>query len=88
MPVFNWKARTVKGEAHSGELTATTPQEVIGYLRRKRLIVVSVDEKPREIKFSLGGKVKVRDIVLFTRQFATMIDSGLPLVQCLSILGE
>ena len=88
MAVFNWKARTVKGEMHDGELTAATPQEVIGYLRRKRLIVVSVDEKPKELKLGLGGRIKVRDIVLFTRQFATMINSGLPLVQCLSILGQ
>lgn len=88
MPVFNWKARTAKGDIHSGELTAGTPQEVIGYLRRKRLIVVSVNEKPKEIKLSLGGRIKTRDIVIFSRQFATMIDSGLPLVQCLGILGD
>ncbi len=87
MPVFNWKARTARGEVHSGELTAATPQEVIGFLRRKRLIVVSVNEKPKEIKINLGGRIKTRDIVIFSRQFATMIDSGLPLVQCLSILG-
>jgi type IV pilus assembly protein PilC len=88
MPVFNWKARTARGEVHSGELTAATPQEVIGFLRRKRLIVVSVNVKPKEIKLNLGGKIKTRDIVIFSRQFATMIDSGLPLVQCLSILGD
>ncbi|MEA1997339.1 MAG: type II secretion system F family protein [Gemmatimonadota bacterium] len=88
MPVYLWKARTVKGEIHAGELTAGNPQEVVGYLRRKRLIVVSVNPKPAEIKLSFGGKVKTRDVVLFTRQFATMINSGLPLVQCLSILGE
>jgi len=87
MPVYNWKARSVKGEMHSGELTAASPQEVIGYLRRKRLIVVSVNPKPKEIKLSLGGRIKTRDIVIFTRQFATMINSGLPLVQCLSILA-
>lgn len=87
MPVFSWKARTVKGEMHDGELTAASPQEVIGYLRRKRLIVVSVNPKPKEIKLSLGGRVKTRDVVLFARQFATMINSGLPLVQCLSILS-
>jgi len=60
---------------------------VIGFLRRKRLIVVSVNEKPKEIKLNLGGKIKTRDIVIFSRQFATMVDSGLPLVQCLGILG-
>jgi len=88
MPVYNWKARTVKGELHDGELTATNPQEVIGYLRRKRLIPVSVNVKPKEISLKIGGGVKTRDIVLFSRQFATMINSSLPLVQCLSILGQ
>ena len=88
MPVFNWKARSVKGEVYNGELTAANPQEVIGYLRRRRLIVVAVNPKPREIKLSLGGSIKTRDIVLLSRQFATMINSGLPLVQCLSILAQ
>lgn len=88
MPVYNWKARTVKGETHTGELTAASPQEVIGHLRRKRLIVVSVEPKPHEIKLKLGGSIKNRDIVLFSRQFSTMINSGLPLVQCLSILAQ
>jgi len=88
MPVFTWKARTVKGESQTGELTAASPQEVIGYLRRKRLIVVSVNAKPKEIKLSLGGRVTTKDVVIFSRQFATMINSGLPLVQCLSILGD
>ncbi len=88
MPVYNWKARTARGEAHNGELTAASPQEVIGYLRRKRLIVVSVNPKPREINLSLGGRISTRDIVIFSRQFATMIDAGLPLVQCLSILAQ
>ncbi|MCE5270664.1 type II secretion system F family protein [bacterium] len=88
MPVYNWKARTVKGESHSGELTAASPQEVIGYLRRRRLIVVAVEPKPREIKLKLGGHIKTRDIVLFSRQFSTMINSGLPLVQCLGILAQ
>lgn len=88
MPVFTWKARTAKGETHNGELTAASPQEVIGYLRRKRMIVVSVNAKPKELKLSFGGRIKTRDIVIFSRQFATMINSGLPLVQCLSILSQ
>ena len=88
MPVYNWKARTVKGELHNGELTAANPQEVIGFLRRKRLIPVSVNLKPKEISLKMGGKVKTRDIVMFSRQFATMINSSLPLVQCLSILTQ
>ncbi|MEA2062691.1 MAG: type II secretion system F family protein [Gemmatimonadota bacterium] len=88
MAVYIWKARSVKGEVHNGELTAANPQEVISYLRRKRLIPVSVNQKPKELSLGLGGKIKTRDIVLFARQFATMINSSLPLVQCLTILTQ
>ena len=60
----------------------------MGYLRKNRLIMVSVREPPKQIKFSMGGpRVKTRDIVIFTRQFATMINAGLPLVQSLNILA-
>ena len=88
MAVYIWKARTVSGEIQNGELTAATPQEVVGYLRRKRLIPVSVNLKPKDISINFGGGVKTKDVVLFARQFATMINSGLPLVQCLSILAD
>jgi type IV pilus assembly protein PilC len=87
MPVFTYKARTVAGESQSGEITASTEADVVGQLRRRRLVVVSVREKPKELKFSLGGRIKTKDLVLFTRQFATMINAGLPLVQSLDILA-
>ncbi|HET7691535.1 MAG TPA: type II secretion system F family protein [Gemmatimonadota bacterium] len=87
MPVFTYKARTVAGESQSGEMTASTEADVVGQLRRRRLVVVSVREKPKELKFSLGGRIKTKDLVLFTRQFATMINAGLPLVQSLDILA-
>ncbi len=87
MPVFTYKARTVGGESQSGEITASTEADVVGQLRRRRLVVVSVREKPKELKFSLGGRIKTKDLVLFTRQFATMINAGLPLVQSLDILA-
>jgi type IV pilus assembly protein PilC len=87
MPVFTYKARTVGGESQSGEITASTEADVVGQLRRRRLVVVSVKEKPKDIKFSIGGRVKTKDLVLFTRQFATMINAGLPLVQSLDILA-
>ena len=66
---------------------AATEADVVGQLRRRRLVVVSVKEKPKELKLSLGGRVKTKDLVLFTRQFATMINAGLPLVQSLDILA-
>jgi type IV pilus assembly protein PilC len=82
-----YKARTVGGENHSGELNAATEADVVGQLRRRRLVVVTVREKPKELKLSFGRKVKTKDLVLFTRQFATMINAGLPLVQSLDILA-
>jgi type IV pilus assembly protein PilC len=87
MPVFTYKARTVGGESQSGEIAASTEADVVGQLRRRRLVVVSVKQKPKEMKFSIGGRIKTKDLVLFTRQFATMINAGLPLVQSLDILA-
>ncbi|HEY7470733.1 MAG TPA: type II secretion system F family protein [Gemmatimonadota bacterium] len=87
MPVYFYKARTVGGESQSGEMNAPTEADVVGQLRRRRLVVVSVKEKPKELKLSIGRKVKTKDLVLFTRQFATMINAGLPLVQSLDILA-
>ncbi|MGH7458744.1 MAG: type II secretion system F family protein [Longimicrobiaceae bacterium] len=88
MPVFNYSARTVSGDLQSGEINLPTRDEVVGYLRRQRLIPLQVRPKPQDISFSIGSGVKTRDIVVFTRQFATMINAGLPLVQSLSILSE
>ncbi|MDP9347600.1 MAG: type II secretion system F family protein [Gemmatimonadota bacterium] len=88
MPVFSYSARAVSGELQSGEIDLSTQDEVIGYLRRQRLIPVSVRAKPKEINISFGSGVTTREVVIFTRQFATMINSGLPLVQSLSILAE
>jgi len=88
MPTYLYKARTVNGENTQGEMSAATEAEVVGLLRKRRLVIVSVKEKPKEIKFNLGSGVKTKDLVLFTRQFATMINAGLPLVQSLDILAE
>jgi type IV pilus assembly protein PilC len=86
-----WKGRTVAGEVQTGELTLDNQDEVLGALRKKRIIITSVREKPRDIKFTLpkiGSGVSTRDLAIFTRQFATMINAGLPLVQCLDILSK
>lgn len=88
MPVFAYSARSITGELQNGEIDLPTREEVIGYLRRQRLIPVNVRSKPKELSFSIGSGVKTREVVIFTRQFATMINSGLPLVQSLSILAE
>ena len=88
MPTFTYSARSAAGELQSGEIDLPSRDEVVTYLRRQRLIPVSVKSKPKEISLSFGTGVKTREIVVFTRQFATMINAGLPLVQSLTILSE
>jgi type IV pilus assembly protein PilC len=86
--VFQWSGKTIKGTIESGEMTAATKEDVIAQLRRRNITATIVTEKAKKTrKLSLGGGVKDKDIVIFTRQFATMIDAGLPLVQALEILS-
>jgi type IV pilus assembly protein PilC len=86
--VFQWSGKTVKGVIETGEITAATKEEVIAQLRRKNITPTTVVEKPKKTsRVGFGGKVKDKDIVIFTRQFSTMIDAGLPLVQALEILS-
>src|SRR5215210_5443564 len=89
MPMFEYTARSQTGQIQKGQLDVANRDDVSSYLRKNRLILVSVREAPKQMKFSMGGpRVKTRDIVIFTRQFATMINAGLPLVQSLSILAS
>ncbi|GBE15306.1 MAG TPA: type II secretion system F family protein [Proteobacteria bacterium] len=91
MTVFKWEARTRQGDVKKGEMKAQTADAVNTALRRQGLNPSKVKAKPKEIKINIPGfgeKIKDRDVVIFTRQFATMIDAGLPLVQCLEILSE
>jgi type IV pilus assembly protein PilC len=75
----------VNGELKSATMEAPSREEVVAQLRRQRLSVVKVDEQKAK---GGGGSIKMRDIVIFTRQFSTMINSGLPLVQALDILAK
>jgi type IV pilus assembly protein PilC len=91
MPVFVWKGRTMAGETQAGELNFDRQEEAIDFLRKKRILVTSMKEKSGGFKLSLpkgGGGVSTKDMAIFTRQFATMISAGLPLVQCLDILSS
>jgi type IV pilus assembly protein PilC len=88
MPLFTYSARTVGGEIQRDEIDLPTRDEVVKYLRKRRLIPITVREKPKDIKFGFRSKVKTRDVVIITRQFATMINAGLPLVQALQILAK
>jgi type IV pilus assembly protein PilC len=86
MPTFAYTARTLSGDLKSSTMDANTREDVVAQLRRQKLIVVKVDEDRGRKK--AGGRIKTRDIVIFTRQFATMINAGLPLVQALDILSK
>ncbi len=91
MPVFVWKGRTRHGTIKKGEVEAVNEAAVMAQLRSQMLLPVSVKEKSRDVSdllTFLKPGIKIRDLVIFTRQFATMIDAGLPLVQCLDILGN
>jgi type IV pilus assembly protein PilC len=89
MPVFEYTAKnSTTGQIMKGSLDVASRDELVGHLRKNRLLLVSVREASRDIKIRLpGGGVGTRDVVIFTRQFATMINSGLPLVQSLNILA-
>jgi type IV pilus assembly protein PilC len=89
MPVFAWEGRTRQGTLKKGVIEAASEAAAMMQLRGQMIIPVAV--RPRaargQIKLFKRG-VKTRDLVVFTRQFATMIDAGLPLVQCLDIQAE
>jgi len=91
MPVFLWKAKTRQGTVKKGEIEAANDEAVLSQLRAQMLQPVTVKKKPKDIAevfpFLKPG-ITTKELVIFTRQFATMIDAGLPLVQCLEILGE
>ncbi len=91
MPIYVWKGKNSFGEKRKGEVEAIDEAGARAQLRRLRIDNPTVKEKPKDIfenidffKPSVTGK----DLVIFTRQLSTMIDAGLPLVQCLQILGK
>jgi type IV pilus assembly protein PilC len=89
MPAFVWKGKTRDGKVVSGERVADNKEMVMQILRRDQILVSSVKEKGRELALpKFGGGVPSKDLAIFTRQFSVMIDAGLPLVQCLEILGS
>ena len=92
MPKFNWTGRTKDGTSKTGTLEAANEAAVTASLRRQGIQVTKVKSAGglnAEINISfLKPKITTKDLVVFTRQFATMIDAGLPLVQCLDILSS
>jgi len=89
VPNYSWKGRTRTGTVQEGVLIAESKDAVIAALRRQQIIVTAVTEKGKEFAIpKLGGGISKKEIAIFTRQFSVMIDAGLPLVQCLEILGN
>jgi type IV pilus assembly protein PilC len=88
MPTFTYTARALNGDLKTSNIDAPNRDEVVTQLRRQRLTVVKIDEAKEVKKKKAGGKITMRDVVIFTRQFSTMINAGLPLVQALDILAK
>src|SRR4051812_11178978 len=90
MPVFTFSAKDAAGKKMSGERVAENKQVLQAQLRRERLSEMTIKEKGKEFAMPTfgSGKVPVKDVAIFFRQFSVMIDAGLPLVQCLEILAS
>lgn len=87
MPQFEYKGKTMAGAQVNGVLAAKSRQDLERILRQNRILVSSIRKKPAQIAIKFGTGIKRQDISRFTRQFATMIGSGLPMIQCLEILA-
>lgn len=89
MPVYTYRARTRTGTTISGERVADNQQVLAAMLRREQVSPLAIKEKQKRFAgSSFGGKVKAKELAVFTRQFSVMIDAGLPLVQALESLGS
>jgi len=89
MPTYSWKGKGKGGRIQQGVIAAESKDSVVALLRKQQILVTGVTEKGKEIALpKMGGGVKQKEIAIFTRQFSVMIDAGLPLVQCLEILGS
>src|ERR1051325_8090469 len=89
MPVYKFSGKDAGGTKVSGEREAINKQTLQAALRKERIASLVIKEKGKEFTLpTIGsGKVAVKDVAIFFRQFSVMIDAGLPLVQCLEILG-
>lgn len=89
MPTFVWKGRTASGASATGEIAAGSQTDVVAALRQKKIIPTSIKIKEEKKKLTLfAGRVTGRALSVFTRQFSTMLNAGLPLLTCLEILGK
>jgi type IV pilus assembly protein PilC len=92
MATFAYTGRNRQGMVKKGEVAAKTRNEAMEQLRKQNIVVMSLDERAAKEgagwTFEIGGGVTDKDLVVFTRQFATMINAGLPLIQALEILAS
>ncbi|MGI6637490.1 MAG: type II secretion system F family protein [Desulfobulbus sp.] len=91
MPIYVWKGKNIHGERRKGQLEAVDEAGARAHLKRLRIEDVVIKPKPKDLFENISifqPKVTGKDVVVFTRQLSTMIDAGLPLVQCLQILGR
>jgi len=91
MPVFRYTGKTRAGAPQRGEIEASDRASATAVLRQRQILVTSIRPKSKELQIKipgLGSKITEQEVVIFTRQFATMIEAGLPLVQCLDILAR
>ncbi len=89
MPTFLWEATTKGGDHREGEIKADTEEELRQRLTTQGLQVSKIKRKPLDIQLpTIGTGVSLKDMVVFSRTFSTMIDAGLPVVQCLDMLGS
>lgn len=90
MPNYSWKGVNAKGKRKSGTIDAADERQVEIFLKRLRISDYAIKEAPKDIFVAMGimPKVTSKDLMIFTRQFSTMIDAGLPIVQCLKLLSE
>lgn len=87
--IYLWKGKNPKGRKVKGEMEAETPEQVKQSLQRRKITPTKVKKKPKDLLENIEffqPKVKESDVIIFSRQFSTMIDAGLPLLQCLDIL--
>jgi len=91
MPEYIWKGKNPKGKSVKGEYDGLDIKAVESYLKRRQISDFKIKEKPKDIFANvpfLKAKITNKDIIIFCRQFSTMIDAGLPIIQCLDILSS
>ena len=88
MNTYQYIAKDKNGHSVSGILDGASEDEAVELLHKKELTILSIKQTQKKASKARGGGIKLDDIVIFSRQLATMIDAGIPLVQSLGILGE